>query len=74
MRRGGGGIFVLVRTSNAGGDLQDVILTDGRPMWHHVASLVAEWGEETIGERRASRRSAPSSARRIRARSPRRVA
>jgi len=50
VRRGGVGIFVLVRTSNAGGDLQDVILKDGRPMWHHVASLVDEWGEETTGE------------------------
>ena len=26
------------------------MLTDGRPMWHHVASLVDEWGEESIGE------------------------
>jgi orotidine-5'-phosphate decarboxylase len=50
VRRGGVGIFVLVRTSNAGGDLQDVTLSDGRPMWHHVAGLVAEWGEDNIGE------------------------
>src|SRR3954447_11794438 len=49
-RRGGGGIFVLVRTSNASGDLQDAVLKDGRPMWHHVAELVAEWGEELAGE------------------------
>ena len=26
------------------------MLTDGRPMWHHVASLVDEWGEEMIGD------------------------
>jgi orotidine-5'-phosphate decarboxylase len=50
VRRGGVGIFVLVRTSNAGGDLQDVVLKDGTTMWHHVASLVAEWGEETTGD------------------------
>ena len=50
MRRGGVGIFVLVRTSNASGDLQDVMLTDGRPMWHHVAELVDEWGEDDVGE------------------------
>jgi orotidine-5'-phosphate decarboxylase len=50
VRRGGVGIFVLVRTSNASGDLQDVVLKDGRTMWHHVASLVAEWGEETTGD------------------------
>jgi len=39
-----------VRTSNASGDLQDVVLKDGRTMWHHVASLVDEWGEETTGD------------------------
>jgi orotidine-5'-phosphate decarboxylase len=50
VRRGGVGIFVLVRTSNAGGDLQEVVLKDGRSMWHHVAELVDEWGEDTIGE------------------------
>jgi orotidine-5'-phosphate decarboxylase len=50
VRRGGVGIFVLVRTSNAGGDLQEVTLSDGRPMWHHVAGLVAEWGEDNIGD------------------------
>jgi orotidine-5'-phosphate decarboxylase len=50
VRRGGVGIFVLVRTSNAGGDLQDAVLKDGRPMWHHVAELVDEWGAEMAGE------------------------
>jgi orotidine-5'-phosphate decarboxylase len=49
-RRSGTGIFVIVKTSNAGGDVQDLQLTDGRPLWHHVASLVAEWGEEIVGE------------------------
>jgi orotidine-5'-phosphate decarboxylase len=50
VRRGGVGIFVIVRTSNASGDLQDAVLKDGRPMWHHVAELVDEWGEGTVGE------------------------
>jgi orotidine-5'-phosphate decarboxylase len=50
VRRRGVGIFVIVRTSNAGGDLQEVTLSDGRPMWHHVAGLVAEWGEDNVGE------------------------
>ncbi len=50
VRRGGVGIFVLVRTSNSGGDLQEVTLSDGRPMWHHVAGLVAEWGADNVGE------------------------
>jgi orotidine-5'-phosphate decarboxylase len=50
VRRGGVGIFVIVRTSNVSGDLQDAVLSDGRPMWHHVASLVDEWGEGTAGD------------------------
>jgi orotidine-5'-phosphate decarboxylase len=49
-RRYGTGIFCVVKTSNAGGDVQDVKLSDGRLMWHHVASLVAEWGEDLVGE------------------------
>src|SRR5207253_5398856 len=50
-RRHGTGIFVLVKTSTAGADVQDVTLSDGRPLWHHVAKLVCEWGEELVGER-----------------------
>jgi orotidine-5'-phosphate decarboxylase len=49
-RRHGAGIFVLVKTSNAGADIQDVRLSDGRPMWHHVAAAVAEWGEDLVGD------------------------
>ncbi len=49
-RRDGAGIFCIVKTSNAGGDVQDVKLSDGRLMWHHVAQLVAEWGEDLVGE------------------------
>jgi orotidine-5'-phosphate decarboxylase len=51
VRRHGAGIFCVVKTSNAGGDVQDVTLSDGRPMWHHVAELVAEWGADLVGER-----------------------
>jgi orotidine-5'-phosphate decarboxylase len=50
VRRGGVGIFVIVRTSNTSGDLQDATLSDGRAMWHHVAGLVAEWGEDNVGD------------------------
>jgi orotidine-5'-phosphate decarboxylase len=50
VRRGGVGICVIVRTSNASGDLQDAVLKDGRPMWHHVAQLVDEWGADVAGE------------------------
>jgi orotidine-5'-phosphate decarboxylase len=49
-RRHGTGIFAVVKTSNAGADVQDVTLSDGRPMWHHVARLVCEWGEDLVGE------------------------
>jgi orotidine-5'-phosphate decarboxylase len=50
-RRDGAGIFCIVKTSNAGGDVQDVALSDGRPLWHHVAGLVADWGADVVGER-----------------------
>ncbi|HEY3921630.1 MAG TPA: orotidine-5'-phosphate decarboxylase [Gaiellaceae bacterium] len=50
-RRDGAGIFCIVKTSNAGGDVQDVTLSDGRPLWHHVATLVNDWGAEVVGER-----------------------
>ena len=50
-RRYGAGIFLLVRTSNAGAmDIQDLALSDGRPLWHHVAVLVQEWGADLVGE------------------------
>lgn len=50
-RRHGGGVFCLVKTSNEGGsDVQDVRLSDGGVLWQHVARLVAEWGEDLVGE------------------------
>jgi len=50
-RRGGGGLFCLVKTSNAGGvDVQDLTLSDGRPLWKQVALLVSELGEEVVGD------------------------
>src|SRR5438132_555795 len=49
-RLSGAGIFCLVKTSNAGSaDEQDLALSDGRPLWQHVARLVGEWGEELVG-------------------------
>jgi orotidine-5'-phosphate decarboxylase len=51
-RREGAGIFCLVKTSNEGvADIQELALSDGKPLWQHVAALVAEWGEELVGER-----------------------
>jgi len=51
-RRNGSGIFCLVKTSNSGSaDIQDAALSDGRPLWHHVAELVDHWGEDLVGQR-----------------------
>src|ERR671924_365803 len=50
-RRDGGGVFCVVKTSNEGGaDIQDLVLSDGRPLWQHVARLVADWGGDLVGE------------------------
>ncbi len=51
-RRSGAGLFCLVKTSNSGSaDIQDLLLSDGRPVWHHVAELVDDWGGDLVGER-----------------------
>jgi orotidine-5'-phosphate decarboxylase len=51
-RRHGAGIFCVVKTSNQGGaEVQDLALSDGRPVWQQVAELVREWGEDLVGER-----------------------
>ncbi len=51
-RRHGAGVFLLVRTSNSGAaDVQDLTLSDGRPLWQYVAALVHEWGLPLVGER-----------------------
>ena len=51
-RRHSAGIFCLVKTSNSGSaDIQDATLSDGRPLWQHVAELVGDWGDDLIGER-----------------------
>ena len=49
-RRNGAGIFCVLKTSNAGGDVQDLKLSDGRPLWHQLAELIGSWGEELIGD------------------------
>ena len=47
----GCGIFILVKTSNpSGGQLQDVVITDGRKVYELMADLVSEWGEALMGE------------------------
>lgn len=48
--KNGGGIFVLVKTSNpSSGQLQDMKLEDGRTVYEMMGDLVSEWGESTIG-------------------------
>lgn len=46
------GMFVLVKTSNPyGGQIQDLIVgADNEKVYEKVAKLVAEWGEEAMGE------------------------
>ena len=47
--RTGKGVFVLTRTSNPGAALLQEKETDGRPLFLHVADLVARLGAEHIG-------------------------
>jgi orotidine-5'-phosphate decarboxylase len=48
-RRDGRGVFVLVRTSNAGaGQFQDLVCA-GRPLFQHVAEAVGAWAGEHRG-------------------------
>ena len=46
------GIFILVKTSNkTSGQLQDLVLQDGRHVYEKVAELVNEWGSEVMGRK-----------------------
>lgn len=50
--RQGRGIYLLVRTSNpSAGELQDLVLEDGRRVYEAMADLVHDWGQDFIGER-----------------------
>ncbi len=50
-RRTGGGLFVLVRTSNPGAaDLQEHVLVEGDPVWARVARAVAALGDDASPE------------------------
>lgn len=49
-RKSEAGVFVLVRTSNAGAGLfQDLRVEDGRPLYQHVGAAVAAWSRENLG-------------------------
>lgn len=49
-RSTGRGVFVLVRTSNAGAGLFQDLDCAGRPLYQHVAAAVAQWSAECAGE------------------------
>ncbi len=47
----GKGIFVLARMSNpSAAQLQNIVGTDGKPMYIRVGELITEWGQSTIGK------------------------
>ncbi len=48
-RRSGRGVFVLVRTSNAGAGLFQDLVCDGRPVYRHVGEAVARWAAANPG-------------------------
>ena len=50
-RASGGGVLVLVRTSNPGAaEIQDLALAGGGAVWERLAAIVAELGADAIGE------------------------
>ncbi len=47
----GKGIFILLKTSNpSSSDLQDLLIEKDRPLYSHMADLIADWGAHLIGE------------------------
>jgi orotidine-5'-phosphate decarboxylase len=50
-RRQGGGLFCVLNTSNEGADVQGLALSDGRPLWQHLARMIHELGEDIVGGR-----------------------
>jgi orotidine-5'-phosphate decarboxylase len=49
-RRMGRGVFVLVRTSNAGAGLFQDLHCEGKPLYLHVAAAVCQWTRESVGD------------------------
>ena len=46
----GGGVFVLVKTSNPGGGQFQDLIADGRPVYRHVAEHVASLAADSAGD------------------------
>lgn len=43
-------VFILVKTSNpSSGELQDLILSDGKKVYEHMGDMVARWGNGQMG-------------------------
>ncbi len=50
-KESGGGIFCLVKTSNpSSGELQNLPLEGGKPVYAHMGEMVSAWGKDTVGE------------------------
>jgi orotidine-5'-phosphate decarboxylase len=49
-RHDGRGVFVLVRTSNAGSSQFQDLVCDGRPVFMHVAEAAGDWTRENLGQ------------------------
>jgi orotidine-5'-phosphate decarboxylase len=49
-RKVNGGVFVLVRTSNPGAGLFQDLRCEGRRLYQHVGSAVANWAGENLGQ------------------------
>jgi len=46
------GLFVLLRTSNpSAGEVQEIPVADGRPLFMYVAALIDSWGKDFVGNR-----------------------
>jgi orotidine-5'-phosphate decarboxylase len=48
-RKVGAGVFVLVRTSNAGARLFQDLDCGGKPLFRHIGEAVARWARENVG-------------------------
>lgn len=46
----GGGVFVLVKTSNPGGGMFQDLVAEGRPLYRHVAEYVERKAAESVGQ------------------------
>jgi orotidine-5'-phosphate decarboxylase len=49
-RKHGGGVFVLVRTSNPGAGMFQDLMVEGRPLYRVVGGQVAAWARERLSE------------------------